>query len=139
MHFGDTLQAAIYPPWKDHYIDYAKLKHLLRETDDGSDAEADSTSSKKDQKGSEEERGWTEHDESTFVHELINVQLEKVHDFQVQMAKTLKDRAAAVEARLEKLVPEEEEATTPDKGKEKDGSSGTEETELKPGLSLSFL
>jgi SPX domain protein involved in polyphosphate accumulation len=31
MRFGKTLRTQIYPPWKGKYIDYGKLKTLLRE------------------------------------------------------------------------------------------------------------
>ncbi|CRK18447.1 hypothetical protein BN1708_012347 [Verticillium longisporum] len=31
MRFGKTLRESVYAPWKDKYIDYAKLKSLLRE------------------------------------------------------------------------------------------------------------
>jgi SPX domain protein involved in polyphosphate accumulation len=62
MRFGGTLRASIYPPWKEHYVEYDKLKRLLKENDD------DDT--------------WTAEDESAFVDELMNNQLQKVHKFQ---------------------------------------------------------
>ncbi|CUS15387.1 unnamed protein product [Tuber aestivum] len=98
MRFGKTLQASIHPPWRDHYIDYAKIKKLLREGDD-SDSER-APASRADQM----EEGWTENDESEFVHELVNVQLEKVNNFQREMSGQLKSRTAKCEARLEQLV-----------------------------------
>lgn len=97
MRFGKTLQASIHPPWRDHYIDYAKIKKLLREGDD-SDSEL-TPASRADQM-----EGWTENDESEFVHELVNVQLEKVNNFQREMNEQLKSRTAKCEARLEQLV-----------------------------------
>lgn len=33
MRFETTLQRAVYQPWKDEYLDYHKLKVLLREDD----------------------------------------------------------------------------------------------------------
>lgn len=119
MRFGKTLQAAIYPQWRDHYIDYAKLKRLLREGDDDSDAEGVGSAAARARR-QEEERGWTEHDESLFVEELVNVQLEKVHNFQVEMGKKLKERTEACGQRLEGLVKKAEEQG---KGKGKEGEA----------------
>ncbi|PUU84004.1 VTC domain-domain-containing protein [Tuber borchii] len=97
MRFGKTLQASIHPPWRDHYIDYAKIKKLLREGDD-SDSELTPV------RRANQMEGWTENDESEFVHELVNVQLEKVNNFQREMNEQLKSRTAKCEARLEELV-----------------------------------
>lgn len=99
MRFGKTLQSSIYPPWRDHYIDYAKLKKLLHEGDDSDSERGPTTRTDEDYEG----RGWTENDESMFVEELINVQLEKVNNFQRTMSDQLKERAAKLEAQL-KLV-----------------------------------
>ncbi|KAH0612212.1 uncharacterized protein H6S33_010264 [Morchella sextelata] len=99
MRFGKTLQSSIYAPWRDYYIDYAKLKRLLHEGDD-SDSERGPTSRTDE---SYEGRPWTENDESVFVEELINVQLEKVNNFQRMMGDQLKERTAKLEARMEKL------------------------------------
>ena len=96
MRFGKTLGDSIYELWKPHYIDYAKLKRMLRE-DDASD---DVTKSTADDKS----REWTEEDESTFVEELVNVQLEKVNAFQVEIYKQLQTRTSQCESKLERLV-----------------------------------
>lgn len=97
MRFGKTLQKSVYPPWKGNYIDYQKLKSLLREheatDDDTSDAE----------------NTWTEQDEEAFVQELINVQLDKVNAFQVETSKTLRERTSACESKLEALLPKDGE------------------------------
>lgn len=97
MRFGKTLKSSIYPPWEGKYIDYHKLKILLREPDvtgeDLSDVESDP---------------WTEQDEEAFVQELINVQLDKVHAFQVQTSRELRERTSACEAKLEPLAPKDE-------------------------------
>lgn len=98
MRFGKTLQASIYPPWRDHYIDYTKLKQLLREVSDSDDSPTGTPQTEPAQ------HEWTEHDESRFVHELINVQLEKVHSFQLSMNNALDERTSHCEQRLEKLV-----------------------------------
>jgi SPX domain protein involved in polyphosphate accumulation len=102
MRFGKTLQQSVYAPWRDHYIDYDKLKHLLRESSADSDRDEASSPSPSP---SSADREWTERDESTFVEELVNVQLEKVHAFQVKMNVQLNERTTRCEQRLEKLVP----------------------------------
>ena len=73
------------------YIEYSKLKKLLREDDVSSNAPR-------------EDREWTEQDEEDFVQELINVQLDKVNQFQVDTYKKLRDRTSECEARLEPLA-----------------------------------
>ena len=95
MHFGQQLKRSIYPPWKDHYIDYAKLKELLRETDGPHEETSDD---------------WTEEDEGAFVNELVNVQLDKVNDFQVDTSKQLRERTSKGESELEELVASDEKA-----------------------------
>ena len=87
MKFGRQLKNSIYAPWKDSYIDYSKLKHLLRED-----------------RPEEEDREWTEQDESTFVEELVNVQLEKVNAFQASTYENLQNRVANCESQLEKVA-----------------------------------
>ncbi|KAF2084679.1 SPX-domain-containing protein [Saccharata proteae CBS 121410] len=89
MRFGRTLQRSVYRPWRDDYIDYDKLKQLLREggSDQGSEEDVDDD--------------WSEEDEGRFVDELVNVQLEKVHDFQVRKYQDLRDRTSSCEAKLE--------------------------------------
>lgn len=92
MRFGKTLKASIYPPWEGKYIDYAKLKGLLRERElDGDDSDSETQS-------------WTETDEELFVQELINVQLDKVNAFQSEMSQQLRDRTNACEAKLMPLA-----------------------------------
>ncbi|KAI9815794.1 MAG: Phosphate metabolism transcription protein [Pycnora praestabilis] len=111
MRFGKTLRNTIYEPWADHYIDYAKLKTLLRE--DGS-SEKGSPSRRDD-----EADDWTDEDESAFVEELVNVQLEKVNSWQVETYKQLRDRTSKCESELETLVVPEKE-----KEKEKEKADG---------------
>ena len=94
MKFGKSLKNSIYPPWHDQYIDYDKLKKLLRESND--DGQSSPTQD-------DDEDYWTEQDESAFVEELINVQLEKVNGFQASTAQRLKDETAEVENLLEPL------------------------------------
>ncbi|EXJ91521.1 hypothetical protein A1O3_00069 [Capronia epimyces CBS 606.96] len=87
MRFGKTLADSIYPPWKDRYLDYEKMKKLLRE---------DETSPQ----GRGGEASWTEKDEENFVHELTVVQLEKVSQHQADTFNAIRERAAACEAKL---------------------------------------
>lgn len=93
MKFGATLRKSIYAPWKDQYIDYDKLKNLLREHDD--------------------DKPWTSDDVEKFTDELANVQLEKVYNFKKDLQEKLKERTSACEKKLEPLavgVKAEEEA-----------------------------
>ena len=113
MRFGSTLKRAIYPPWQDNYIDYTKLKKLLR--DDESQPSSPSTETKD---------VWTEDDEGTFVDELVNVQLEKVHAFHKDTYEKLRDRTAACEAKLDDVAVagvQERDAAT---GETSEGSNG---------------
>ncbi len=86
MRFGKTLAASVYPPWRPNYIDYPKLKKLLREDE------------------ASPQREWSEQDEEDFVQELINVQLDKVHQFHVDTYKSLRDRTSECEAKLEPIA-----------------------------------
>jgi SPX domain protein involved in polyphosphate accumulation len=96
MHFEQSLRNATYPPWKSHYIDYAKLKKLLRETE--IDSDGDTRQSRPDDKD-----GWSENDESRFVEELVNVQLDKVNKFQATTSKQLRERTSKCENTLDIL------------------------------------
>jgi SPX domain protein involved in polyphosphate accumulation len=93
MRFGKTLKTTTYAPWKDKYIDYTKLKKLLRETSSVRDSPVDG----------DEDDEWTEQDEGAFVEELVNVQLEKVHNFQKSTNQRLRDETAECEKMLEPL------------------------------------
>lgn len=133
MKFGRTLRKSIYPPWKAKYIDYDKLKTLLKETDGNTENDKD-------------EEEWTEEDEGAFVEELVNVQLEKVHEFQAETYKKLRDRTSKCEASLDSLVvvPKEQESKDGPKdegskeesknGKKADISSEEREKRLKDAL-----
>jgi SPX domain protein involved in polyphosphate accumulation len=88
MRFGRTLRKSIYPKWKDQYVDYTKLKNLLREDD-------------------EVQRPWSEDDENKFCDEILNVQIEKVASFQEATFKALEARADAAASTLGDLAPED--------------------------------
>lgn len=94
MRFGQLLSNSIHPPWREHYLDYAKLKSLLRE--DGSP---------------DESKPWTEEDESRFCDEVLNTQLEKVSSFQEGTFQKLEQRAIKVGERLRDLTKENADAT----------------------------
>ena len=103
MHFSRTLKKATYEPWKSDYIDYAKLKHLLRE-----DAPDD------------DQQDWTDDDESKFVEELVNVQLEKVDSFQEKTYKSLEERLSGCENRLEEFRSTGKDGQTPESEKKEE-------------------
>ncbi|KAL5117081.1 Phosphate metabolism transcription protein [Pleosporales sp. CAS-2024a] len=84
MKFGTTLRKSVYAPWKDQYVDYDKLKKLLKDNQD--------------------DDSWTDDDEEAFVNELANVQLEKVHTFIQDISQKLRDRTSACEKKLEPLA-----------------------------------
>ncbi|KAI5863424.1 SPX-domain-containing protein [Durotheca rogersii] len=91
MRFGRTLRQSIYPPWKDRYIDYSKLKVMLREdTKDDDDVP------------------WTEEDENRFCDELFNVQLEKVARFQEEAVAALKEQAETAFDKLRDMTPSDD-------------------------------
>ncbi|KAL8704882.1 MAG: hypothetical protein Q9201_001998 [Fulgogasparrea decipioides] len=103
MRFGKTLESSIYEPWRSKYIDYPKLKRLLREDEPAND----SGSAKPDEKSS----SWTEEDEGAFVDELVNVQLEKVNAFHDETYKNLRDRTSDCESKLHKIAALEDDET----------------------------
>ncbi|KAK7921076.1 VTC domain-containing protein [Apiospora marii] len=87
MRFGKTLQQSVYSPWKAQYMDYAKLKNLLRE----------------DRK--DDDQAWTEEDENQFCDEIFNVQLDKVAKFQEKELGALKDRIEVAFDKLKEMAP----------------------------------
>lgn len=113
MHFERSLKRSIYTPWSDQYIDYSKLKQLLR--DDGSDAGSVA--------GGDDGDEWTEEDEGAFVEELVNVQLEKVHNFQSETIARLRERTGTCEVKLDSVVTDGGK----EKGKEGEEGEGIEE------------
>ena len=97
MRFGETLRSAIYEPWKSNYIDYTKLKILLREDDVTTDESRGKSKAKA-------KASWTEQDESTFVDELVNVQLEKVDTFHNETHSRLREATSTCESQLEQIA-----------------------------------
>lgn len=100
MRFGKSLESSIYEPWRAQYIEYSKLKKLLRE--DGSPNGRESAQATK------ERQEWTEKDESAFVDELVNVQLEKVNAFHNETYRNLRDRTTECESKLQEVAAKSE-------------------------------
>jgi SPX domain protein involved in polyphosphate accumulation len=88
MRFGQTLRKSVYAPWKDKYLEYGKLKAMLREDAD-------------------DDRAWTEEDEHKFCEEILNVQLDKIASFQASTFKGLEERANKAGEKLRELSPED--------------------------------
>lgn len=105
MRFGKTLRQSVYAPWKDKYIDYSKLKSILR-----------------DDRPDDEDEPWTEEDENRFCDEIFNTQLEKVAQFQEEKVEELRRR---VDAAFEKLKE------APATGEEGEPKSDDEKQQLK--------
>ncbi|KAK3387661.1 VTC domain-containing protein [Podospora didyma] len=91
MRFGKTLRQSFYGPWKDKYIDYGRLKSLLRED-----------------KPEDDDEPWTEEDENRFCDEIFNTQLEKVAQFQEEKMTDLRQRVDAAFEKLKEMPPIEE-------------------------------
>lgn len=99
MRFEETLRKSIYEPWGENYIDYTKLKQLLRE-----------------EKATENNaENWTEDDEGRFVEELVNVQLEKVNSFQVHTYERLRERISEYEGKLDRVAHKTKDEATEEK------------------------
>jgi SPX domain protein involved in polyphosphate accumulation/uncharacterized membrane protein YidH (DUF202 family) len=84
MKFGTTLRNAVYEPWRESYVDYTKLKKLLREDD--------------------KDDSWTDEDAQAFYAELVNNQLEKVTNFHKSTYQKLRDRTAKCESKLDPVA-----------------------------------
>ncbi|KAJ4184122.1 Phosphate metabolism transcription protein [Fusarium solani] len=97
MRFGRTLREPAYAPWGGKYIDYAKLKSLLRKD-----------------RSEDESKLWTDDDEYRFCDEIFNTQLEKVAQFQEQSVNGLKQRIESAFDKLKELAsvkPSDDNAT----------------------------
>lgn len=106
MRYGRTLEASKYGPWKGNYIDYGKLKKLLRDDDS---APTSPTTAAPSGSGNDT---WTDEDESRFVDELVNVQLEKVHAFHRDTYDKLRERTAKCEAQLDSIAAAADTSTS---------------------------
>ncbi|KAH7147053.1 VTC domain-containing protein [Dactylonectria estremocensis] len=115
MHFGTTLHESVYMPWKDKYIDYSKLKSLLRV-----------------HPSEDEAKPWTEDDENRFCDEIFNTQLERVAQFQEQHVNALKQRIDSALDKLKELATVEptDDNATPQSGETSASRLRTLQTEL---------
>ncbi|SCU78117.1 LAME_0A03356g1_1 [Lachancea meyersii CBS 8951] len=93
MLFGVRLANQMYPPWKNSYMDYERLKKLLKE----SVIEKSDFSSKK---SSRRENTWTEKDESEFVT-VLDAELEKVYSFQSSKFSSIMDKLTSLERKTD--------------------------------------
>lgn len=100
MRFGKTLQTSEYQPWQDKYLDYSKLKSMLREDDYGMSDGA-----------------WNDDDETKFSDEIFNVQLEKVAAFHESKFRELRDRVDAAFEKLKDLAPSKGEGASSQEAK----------------------
>lgn len=117
MRFGKTLSTSVYGPWKDKYLDYGKLKNMLREDDhDGQDG------------------SWTDDDETKFSDEIFNVQLGKVTSFHEAKFRELRDRVDAAFEKLKDLPASGPTAGSPKGGADdpEEGSSSGEQAPASP-------
>ena len=105
MRFGRSLRKSIYEPWRSYYIDYQKLKVLLRE-EDAVDGDVN--------------HPWTDEEEQRFTDELINVQLEKINAFQVDTFNRLRDKTSELQQKLDYLPSSATDEESPDEKKNKD-------------------
>jgi SPX domain protein involved in polyphosphate accumulation len=119
MRFGTTLRKAIYPPWREHYVDYDKLKKLLKESEGGSSTDG-------------EDENWTADDESAFVDEIMNNQLQKVHKFQTEKSQQLRDRTTACEKKLEPLAIGIKSEQSKDQEGEDSGAKDAPKSQVSP-------
>ncbi|KAH6656718.1 VTC domain-containing protein [Truncatella angustata] len=87
MRFGKTLRESTYGPWKDQYINYSKLKSLLREDERDDDTQ------------------WTEEDEEKFSNEIFSVELDKVAAFQDKTVASLQKRTDDAFDKLKEFTP----------------------------------
>jgi SPX domain protein involved in polyphosphate accumulation/uncharacterized membrane protein YidH (DUF202 family) len=124
MRFGKTLELNRYKPWQDKYIDYGKLKKLLRDDDSAPSSPTTATPSRSDD--------WTDEDEGKFVDELVNVQLEKVHEFHRDTYEKLRDRTAKCEGKLDAIAASGKSPTEGDSGKKSKRDSTTNGNGKKP-------
>ncbi|ANB14867.1 Vtc2p [Sugiyamaella lignohabitans] len=86
MLFGLRLANEVYPPWKQEYISYEKLKKLLKESVISDSGEQDSS--------------WTEQDETKFGT-FLDSELEKVYSFESAKYTELSKRIADIEKTVE--------------------------------------
>lgn len=115
MRFGKTLQTSTFETWQDKYLDYAKLKSMLREDDYGMD-----------------DGSWTDADETRFSDEIFNVQLEKVASFHESKFRELRDRIDAAWGKLREISPEKQQEEEEKGGEQQEQSSEEQKRPASP-------
>lgn len=106
MLFGVKLANDVYPPWKDSYIDYGRLKKLLKEN-----IIRDKSNGARNREHADKDFAWGDNDETLFV-EALDKELEKVYGFQIKKYNALVERLNGLEERtdseasIKKLDPE---------------------------------
>ncbi|GMM38352.1 vacuolar transporter chaperone [Saccharomycopsis crataegensis] len=90
MLFSVKLQKEAYSPWKPQYIDYEKLKKLLKEN------VVYQPAAPSDNASHNHNKKWTEKNESDFVHQL-DLELEKVYSFQSAEYSRIDSKITALE------------------------------------------
>ncbi|CEP63525.1 vacuolar transporter chaperone LALA0_S08e04478g [Lachancea lanzarotensis] len=93
MLFGVRMANQMYPPWKGSYMDYERLKKLLKES---VIEKADFTSRKSNRR----ENSWSEKDESEFVSAL-DAELEKVYGFQSSKFSSIMEKLINLERKTD--------------------------------------
>lgn len=81
MLFGSKLDQEVYPPWREHYMNYSNLRKLLKE-------------------GVILKDSWTDKDEQTFVSAL-DLDLDKVYTFQTKQYDELSETLDALQNQTE--------------------------------------
>ncbi|CCE62704.1 hypothetical protein TPHA_0D00600 [Tetrapisispora phaffii CBS 4417] len=95
MLFGMKLATGIYEPWKEYYLDYDKLKELLKESEFSNTTDKHNSNTF----SGNSKLVWSDDDESRFV-ELLDGELEKVYSFQAEKYNILLDRLNRLEDKL---------------------------------------
>ncbi|GLB40341.1 putative VTC domain containing protein [Lyophyllum shimeji] len=109
MKFGRKIRTSLYNEWRPYYIDYNKLKRILKDrTTEGL---------------------WTDEDEEEFKV-LLEKELDKIHDFQKAKTSELSRRIKDAEKDVKRLVeqgPESEEEEEQQPSPRLEPTAGTEE------------
>ncbi|KAJ7158525.1 VTC domain-containing protein [Mycena filopes] len=107
MKFGRKISTDLYNEWRPFYLDYNLLKRELKARTTG--------------------RGWGAHDEKEFT-ELLEKELDKIHDFQKAKTTELSQRIRDAEKDVKRLVAEDSELGA---RRERPQSSADAETQLR--------
>ncbi|KAJ6532056.1 VTC domain-containing protein [Mycena capillaripes] len=109
MKFGRKINTDLYNEWRPFYLDYNLLKRELKSRTTG--------------------RGWSARDETEFT-QLLEKELDKIHDFQKAKTKELSQRIRDAEKDVKRLVAEDVEMNG-DSHARRTQSSADPETQLR--------